>query len=176
MAAEIIHHAIRPTSLGPISVAATRAGICHLAFANHAERLRADHPGADIREECAASSALFDAAAQAVEEPMGDHDIPLDLFGTPFQLSVWEALRAIPCGETRTYGGLAALLGSPGASRAVGAANGANRIAVLVPCHRVVQADGSLGGYAYGLNIKRELLRREGACIATRPQQASLFA
>jgi AraC family transcriptional regulator, regulatory protein of adaptative response / methylated-DNA-[protein]-cysteine methyltransferase len=79
---------------------------------------------------------------------------------------VWDQLRAIPKGETRSYGQLAAALGQPGASRAVGGANGANPVAVLVPCHRVVAADGGLGGYAYGTQIKRELLRREGAGLA----------
>ncbi|MEL7320190.1 MAG: methylated-DNA--[protein]-cysteine S-methyltransferase, partial [Pseudomonadota bacterium] len=88
--------------------------------------------------------------------------IPLDVKGTAFQQQVWKALRDIPSGETRSYGELAAALGNPKASRAVGSANGANNIAVLIPCHRVVQADGSIGGYAYGPDIKRELLRREG--------------
>ena len=81
--------------------------------------------------------------------------------GTAFQQRVWKALREIPPGETRSYGELAAAVGNPNASRAVGSANGANNIAVLIPCHRVVQADGSLGGYAYGPEIKAELLRRE---------------
>jgi AraC family transcriptional regulator, regulatory protein of adaptative response / methylated-DNA-[protein]-cysteine methyltransferase len=90
--------------------------------------------------------------------------------GTPFQQRVWEELRRIPLGETRTYGALAAAVGNPGASRAVGGANGANNVAVLIPCHRVIATDGTLGGYAYGLTIKGELLRREGAlptpCLA----------
>ena len=88
--------------------------------------------------------------------------IPLDVKGTAFQQRVWEELRRIPHGQTRSYGELAAALGNPKASRAVGGANGANNVAVLIPCHRVIAADGTLGGYAYGLEIKAELLRREG--------------
>ena len=101
--------------------------------------------------------------AEAVETPGSGADIPLDVRGTAFQQRCWQALREIPAGETRSYGEQAAMLGNPKASRAVGSANGANNIAVLIPCHRVVQADGSIGGYAYGPEIKAELLRREGA-------------
>jgi AraC family transcriptional regulator of adaptative response/methylated-DNA-[protein]-cysteine methyltransferase len=88
--------------------------------------------------------------------------------GTAFQQRVWEALRRIPPGQTRSYGELAAALGKPKAARAVGRASGANRVAVLIPCHRVIAADGTLGGYAYGLAIKAELLRRERAYAAGR--------
>jgi AraC family transcriptional regulator of adaptative response/methylated-DNA-[protein]-cysteine methyltransferase len=106
---------------------------------------------------------LFARIVAAVEQPGPDSAaIPLDVHGTAFQQRVWDELRRIPCGETRSYGELAAALGNPKASRAVGGANGANRIAVLIPCHRVIAADGTLGGYAWGLEIKAELLRREG--------------
>jgi methylated-DNA-[protein]-cysteine S-methyltransferase len=87
----------------------------------------------------------------------------LALRGTPFQRAVWDALRAIPWGEVRTYGEIAALLGRPGGARAVGGANHENPIAILVPCHRVVQASGRLGGYAAGLDAKRWLLAHESA-------------
>jgi AraC family transcriptional regulator of adaptative response/methylated-DNA-[protein]-cysteine methyltransferase len=89
--------------------------------------------------------------------------IPLDLRGTTFQWKVWEALRAIPAGETRTYQAVARAAGSPRAIRAVGAACAANRVAVLVPCHRVIRADGSLAGYRWGPRRKAALLEREGA-------------
>lgn len=82
--------------------------------------------------------------------------------GTPFQLSVWTALRKIPFGQTRTYGELAAELGNPGAARAVGRANGSNPICVIVPCHRVIGSDGGLTGFAFGEDIKRWLLAHEG--------------
>ena len=81
--------------------------------------------------------------------------------GTAFQERVWAELRKIPPGETRSYAEIAAAAGKPKAVRATGSANGANNVAVLIPCHRVVRSDGSLGGYAYGLDIKRELLARE---------------
>ncbi len=87
----------------------------------------------------------------------------LDLRGTPFQLAVWSALREIPWGEVRTYGEIAAALGRAGGARAVGAANGENPVAILVPCHRVVQAGGRLGGFAAGLEVKRWLLAHEAA-------------
>jgi AraC family transcriptional regulator of adaptative response/methylated-DNA-[protein]-cysteine methyltransferase len=81
--------------------------------------------------------------------------------GTAFQEAVWRALRAIPPGETRSYAQLAAAVGKPKAARAAGSANGANPVAVLIPCHRVVRGDGALGGYAWGEVVKRELLNRE---------------
>jgi O-6-methylguanine DNA methyltransferase len=93
-------------------------------------------------------------------------DLPLDLRGTPFQLRVWNALLRIPYGETRTYGQLAAALGQPGAARAVGAANGANPVGIIVPCHRVVAAGGGLGGFGGGLDRKRFLLALESASSA----------
>ena len=89
--------------------------------------------------------------------------IPLRLHGTPFELRVWTALQRIPFGETRSYGQLAAELGDPNSSRAVGRANGANPVSILVPCHRVIGANGALTGYAGGLAMKERLLRLEGA-------------
>ncbi|MER7516706.1 methylated-DNA--[protein]-cysteine S-methyltransferase [Streptomyces sp. NPDC126499] len=88
-------------------------------------------------------------------------DLPLKLIGTPFQLRVWELLRLIPYGETRTYGELAEALGSPGASRAVGLANGRNPVSIVVPCHRVIGTSGSLTGYGGGLDRKKRLLAFE---------------
>jgi methylated-DNA-[protein]-cysteine S-methyltransferase len=90
-------------------------------------------------------------------------DLPLEYPGSPFQRSVWDALLRIPYGETRTYAELASELGVPGAARAVGRANGANRLAIIVPCHRVIAAGGGLGGYGGGLWRKLRLLELEGA-------------
>jgi AraC family transcriptional regulator of adaptative response/methylated-DNA-[protein]-cysteine methyltransferase len=89
-------------------------------------------------------------------------ELSLDLVGTPFQARVWAALRAIPRGEVRTYGAVARAVGAPRAARAVGSACGANPVAIVVPCHRVVPAGGGVGSYAYGADRKRLLLRREG--------------
>ena len=158
-----IHWSVFATSLGDMLVAATSKGVCCLSFGEGEGELRARFPKAQLVEAGEDFAALFDQVVAAVEEPHCDHShIPLDVKGTVFQQRVWAALRTIPPGETRSYGELAAMLGNPKASRAVGGANGANNIAVLIPCHRVVQADGSIGGYAYGPEIKRELLRREG--------------
>lgn len=87
--------------------------------------------------------------------------LPVSYPGTAFQRAVWDALLAIPCGQTRSYAEVASAIGNPGAARAVGTANGANRIAIVIPCHRVINADGGLGGYGGGLERKRRLLELE---------------
>jgi methylated-DNA-[protein]-cysteine S-methyltransferase len=94
-----------------------------------------------------------------------DFELPLRMAGTPFQHQVWEALRAIPHGETMSYADLARRIGRPGASRAVGSANGRNPISIVVPCHRVIAADGTLGGYGGGLDRKEWLLLHEAALL-----------
>lgn len=162
-AGRVVHWAVLETSLGPMLVAATEKGVCCLAFAEGEAELRARFPRAELVAAGEDFRALFARVVEAVEQPgPGSAAIPLDVKGTAFQQRVWEELRRIPHGETRSYGELAAALGNPKASRAVGGANGANHVAVLIPCHRVIAADGTLGGYAYGLAIKAELLRREG--------------
>ena len=104
-----------------------------------------------------ALAAYFDGDAHALDS------VPVDLMGTEFQRKVWEALRTIPPGRTLSYGDLAKQIGHPTAVRAVGAANGANPVSLVVPCHRVIAADGALGGYGWGLERKQWLLAREGA-------------
>jgi len=164
-----IHWAVVETSLGDMLVAATDRGVCRLAFvegsafAEGQQELARRFPHAVLTAGGDDFAALLAQVVAAVEQPGAMPGIPLDVIGTAFQERVWAQLRAIPPGETRSYGELAAALGQPGAARAVGGANGANPVAVLVPCHRVIAADGTPGGYAYGLAIKRELLRREGA-------------
>jgi O-6-methylguanine DNA methyltransferase len=106
-----------------------------------------------------ALDAYFDGEAEALEA------IPVATGGTAFQREVWKGLRAIPAGTTMTYGALAAKVGRPSASRAVGAANGANPVAIVVPCHRVIGASGALTGYASGLDHKRWLLDHEARCV-----------
>jgi len=98
--------------------------------------------------------------------------VPMDLDGgTPFQRKVWEALTRIPYGETRSYADVAAAMGSPRAARAVGSANGENPIPILIPCHRVIKADGSLGGYSSGTHIKQSLLELEGIRLQGSPNE-----
>ena len=157
-----IRWAVVETSLGDMLVAATEVGVCCLSFNEGREELQARFPKAELVEGEESFRELVQQVVAAVEQPGSDHSaIPLDVKGTAFQQRVWQELRRIPAGETRSYGQLAAALGNPQASRAVGGANGANNIAVLIPCHRVVQADDSIGGYAYGPQIKSELLKRE---------------
>lgn len=157
-----IHWAVVATSLGQMLVAATDKGVCRLSFDEGEEALRARFPNAALTEGGDAFAALLQQVVDAVEAPGTGADIPLDVRGTAFQEAVWRELRKIPPGETRTYAEIAAAAGKPKAVRAAGSANGANNVAVLIPCHRVIRTGGALGGYAYGLAIKRELLRREG--------------
>lgn len=159
-----IHWDVIATSLGKMLVAATEKGVCCLSFNEGEAELAERFPKADLERAGEEFRALFDEVVSAVEQPGSDNShIPLDVRGTAFQQKCWEALRKIPAGETRSYGEQAAMLGNPKASRAVGSANGANNIAVLIPCHRVVPASGGVGGYAYGAEVKAELLTREGA-------------
>jgi AraC family transcriptional regulator of adaptative response/methylated-DNA-[protein]-cysteine methyltransferase len=99
---------------------------------------------------------------KAIEQPLAAPDLPIDVAGTAFQEAVWRELRKIPPGETRSYAEIAAAIGHPKAVRAVGTANGDNHVSVLIPCHRVIRSDGSLGGYGGGLDRKRKLLAAEG--------------
>jgi len=157
-----IHWAVVPTSLGDMLVAATGKGVCRLSFAEGREALEERFPAAELVEGGSEFAGLLKQVVDAVETPaLGFDHIPIDVKGTAFQEAVWRELRKIPAGETRSYAEIAAAVGRPKAVRAAGSANGANNVAVLIPCHRVVRSDGSLGGYAYGLPIKEELLKRE---------------
>ncbi|RDV06277.1 bifunctional DNA-binding transcriptional regulator/O6-methylguanine-DNA methyltransferase Ada [Sphingorhabdus pulchriflava] len=159
----VIRWAVVDTSLGQMLVATTEKGICRLSFDEDEQALVARFPKAHILPADATTSAMISGAVAAVENPARMPDLPLDVAGTAFQEAVWQELRRIPIGETRTYANIAAAVGKPKAVRAAGSANGANNVAVLIPCHRVVRTDGSLGGYAYGLERKAKLLEREGA-------------
>ena len=158
-----IHWAVVPTSLGAMLVAATDKGVCRLSFNEGRAALEWRFPKAQLVEGGAEFAALLGQVVAAVEAPGDFGHIPLDVKGTAFQEAVWAELRRIPPGETRTYAQLAAAIGRPKAVRAAGSANGANNVAVLIPCHRVIATGGGMGGYAYGLEIKRKLLAREGA-------------
>jgi methylated-DNA-[protein]-cysteine S-methyltransferase len=121
--------------------------------------LRFDSPEAEVVADNKAIAPMLDQVAKVISGDQRADELPLDLHGTPFQMRVWEALRAIPRGDRCTYGELARRLGLPvAAARAVGAACGANPVSVLVPCHRVVGASGDLRGYRGGLPFKRALL------------------
>ncbi|MGA8792151.1 methylated-DNA--[protein]-cysteine S-methyltransferase [Candidatus Binatus sp.] len=169
-----IAYSIVDSALGRLLVAGTRRGICFAAMGESDRRLvaelRADYPRASIRKagpnrrrgdssvgKWARAIANYVAGRSAMPAP------PMDVRGTSFQFSVWEQLRAIPAGQTRSYAEIARLIGRPRAVRAVGTANGANPVSIVIPCHRAIRASGHLGGYRWGLKRKRLLLEMEAA-------------
>lgn len=160
---ETIRYAMLDTPLGQMLIAATSKGICRLTFDEDVAALKRRFPNADIQPADTAMASLISGVLQAIETPVAVHDLPIDVAGTVFQEAVWKELRKIPPGQTRSYANIAAAIGEPGAVRAVGTANGSNPVAILVPCHRVIRSDGTLGGYAGGLDRKRKLLAAEGA-------------
>lgn len=159
---ETISWATAETDLGTMFVAATAKGICRLSFDEDEAELRRRFPNAAIAHGGAGLADLVQRTVAAVNAPEKPHDLPLDVHGTAFQEAVWRELMRIPPGETRTYAQIAAAVGRPAAVRATGSANGANNVAVLIPCHRVIRTDGTPGGYAYGLERKTRLLAQEG--------------
>ena len=156
-----IRWTVAETVLGTMLLAATDKGICRLSFDEDESELHRRFPRATIEAGNAAMGDLVRSAVAAVNDPANMPTLPLDVAGTAFQQAVWQQLMAIPPGETRSYAQIAAAVGKPGAMRAAGSANGANNVAVLIPCHRVIRSDGSPGGYAYGLERKLALLKRE---------------
>jgi len=148
-------------------IAVTSKGICRLTFDDSPDSLRRYFPNASIVEDAGGLRNLIDRTLFAIEQPLASRDLPIDVAGTAFQEAVWRELRKIPPGETRSYAEIAAAIGQPKAVRAVGTAKGDNHVAVLIPCHRVIRSDGSLGGYAGGLDRKRKLLESEGHSSAS---------
>jgi AraC family transcriptional regulator, regulatory protein of adaptative response / methylated-DNA-[protein]-cysteine methyltransferase len=156
-----IRWAIADTTLGKMLLAATDKGICRLSFDEDAAELHRRFPNAIIEPGDANFAQLVEQAITAVDHPAQMPNLPLDVQGTAFQQAVWSELQRIPAGETRTYAQIALAVGKPKAVRATGSANGANTVAVLIPCHRVVRSDGSIGGYAYGIKRKEALQAAE---------------
>ena len=151
------------TSIGPLLLAGSAEALTHVFLPSTGMEAHGSSPGQ-------AAPPLAQAAGQLREYFAGTRrsfDLRLEPHGTPFQLSVWQTLAEIPYGETITYAELARRVGRPGAFRAVGQANGANPLPIVVPCHRVVAAGGRLGGYGGGLDTKRRLLELEGSDHAT---------
>lgn len=164
---ETIRFAVGECSLGSILVAATEKGICTIALGDEPERLMRALEDRFPKAELAGGEPEFESLVARVvglvEAPALGHDLPLDIRGTAFQQRVWQALRELPVGETASYRGIAAAIGSPKASRAVASACAANPLAVAIPCHRVVRSDGALGGYRWGVERKQALLAREAS-------------
>jgi AraC family transcriptional regulator of adaptative response/methylated-DNA-[protein]-cysteine methyltransferase len=160
-----LRYATVSTPLGRLLVAATDRGVCAVTLGD-SERaletgLRREYPEALLEKAPAALAEWTERIARSLAESVDLDSIPLDLRATTFQRRVWEALRAVPRGETRSYSELAATIGRPSAARAVASACAHNPVALVVPCHRIVRNDGALGGYRWGVARKRELLKRE---------------
>jgi AraC family transcriptional regulator of adaptative response/methylated-DNA-[protein]-cysteine methyltransferase len=164
---EAIHWAARQTRFGWLAMAATERGVCFAQFGEDAKALEAELVREFPRATVVASDAAcpLDAWIAALDAHLSRAapapTLPLDLRGTAFQMRVWRFLQGIPLGVTRSYAEVAEAIDAPRATRAVGSACGANRVAVLVPCHRVLRGDGTLGGYRWGLERKRALLAAE---------------
>jgi len=164
-----INYTIAKCSLGRLLVAATERGVCSVALgdadADLERALLAEYPNASIDKKDTVISPSLNLWLSAVLEYLNGKtprvDLPLDLQATAFQWRVWEELRAIPLGETRSYQDIAKAIGKPKAVRAVAGACAGNHVALVIPCHRVVREDQSLGGYRWGLERKRTLLERE---------------
>ena len=167
---ETIRFVTLETPLGWALVAATERGICMTALGDDRDRLgaavRQRFPAAAVIAEAAGLKGWADQVVRFITEPGRNLDLPLDIRGTAFQARVWRALQKIPVGKTASYTEIAAALGQPKAVRAVAQACAANKLALIVPCHRVIRSDGELGGYRWGLERKRALLARERAAVA----------
>jgi AraC family transcriptional regulator of adaptative response/methylated-DNA-[protein]-cysteine methyltransferase len=164
---ERIRFTVVDTALGALVVAATDQGVCSVKLGSNVPELvkglKTEFPRASIDRD---DEGMSDVATTLERATRGEADatqLPLDLAGTAFQIRVWEALRSIPLGETRTYSDVAKEIGVPRAVRAVASACAANEAALAIPCHRVVRRDGSLGGYRWGITRKEALLAAEGA-------------
>jgi AraC family transcriptional regulator of adaptative response/methylated-DNA-[protein]-cysteine methyltransferase len=160
-----LRFAVGETSLGPILVASSDKGIRAILFGSGSDGLLLDlqkeFPDTNLVAGDGDYGDVVAKVVRLVEAPASDVDLPLDIGGTDFQQHVWQAIREIPAGATASYTDIAKKIGSPEAVRAVGQACGANKLAVAIPCHRVVKADGSLFGYRWGDERKRILLERE---------------
>ena len=167
-ALDTITYAIGESPIGNILAARSDIGVCAILIGSDADALEQDlgnrFPGKMLVEDEAALRNDLAAMARFIETPSVGLDLPLDMrHGTPFQQRVWDVLRTIPCGATLTYTALARRLGRPNGARAVATACAANAIALGIPCHRVVRADGTLAGYRWGIERKRALLNKEAA-------------
>lgn len=166
-AAQAIHFNIVPCALGRLLVAATERGICAIRLGDEDEgllaELAAEFPLATLGTAGPELTAWTTAVLEHLEGRNREQDLPLDLRATAFQWQVWQALRSIPLGRTRSYQEVARQLGRPSASRAVARACATNPVAVVIPCHRVVRTDGGLGGYRWGIERKERLLASEAS-------------
>ncbi len=152
--------------LKKVFVASTNKGVCMVDFLTSKEtflrKLRREFPGDIIRDDRKNQKALMQLK-EYLKGELKSFNLPLDMRGTPFEREVWSALRRIPYGQTRSYKEIAKTIGHSKAFRAVGNANGCNSIPLIIPCHRVIESNGGLGGYGHGLQVKKNLLNLEKA-------------
>jgi AraC family transcriptional regulator of adaptative response/methylated-DNA-[protein]-cysteine methyltransferase len=160
-----IHYTVVPCPLGLLLVAATERGICAINLGDTDDTLAAglqrEYPAAEITRDASGLDAAVEAIIRHLHGQEPHLDLPIDVQATAFQWRVWEALRAIPYGSTRSYSAIARAIGQPTAARAVAQACANNRVALAIPCHRVVRENGDLGGYRWGVERKRALLTQE---------------
>lgn len=165
-----IEYAIRDSALGRLLVAATERGVCAVSFGDTDHVLKAalanEYPSAEIRRGENGATRWIDPILRHLEGKQLHLDLPTDVKATAFQQRVWQQLRSIPYGETRTYREIAERIGAPRAARAVGRACATNPVSVVVPCHRAVREGGGLGGYRWGIERKERLLAHERATAA----------
>jgi AraC family transcriptional regulator of adaptative response/methylated-DNA-[protein]-cysteine methyltransferase len=158
---------VQPCVLGRVLVATTGRGIAFVCLGDSAKRLeselRGEYPAAEIARDDRAAKQYAAPVVRAINSGHPDHTLPVDVLATAFQARVWQALREIPRGETRSYGEVARAIGQPTAARAVARACADNPTPIIVPCHRVIHADGSLSGFRWGVQRKRKLLESERA-------------
>jgi AraC family transcriptional regulator of adaptative response/methylated-DNA-[protein]-cysteine methyltransferase len=168
---ETFHFGYGETGIGTVLVAMSDRGIAAILLADSRPKVRRElaeaFPAVHLVEDQAGLAATIAQVAAFIDAPGQGLDLPLDLRGNPLELAVWAALQAIPSGETRSYGALAKTLPIPATAQEVGAACAANVLAVAVPCHRVVKADGSISGYRWGVQRKRRLINLEGLGLET---------
>jgi O-6-methylguanine DNA methyltransferase len=152
--------------LGKIFVASTEKGVCMVDFLKpekiFLKELKKQFPGKIVRDD-QKNKEVLSQLEKYVRGELQNFRCQLDLKGTPFQKKVWSALARIPYGKTRSYKDIARIIGHPRAFRAVGSANGSNPVPLILPCHRVIESDGGLGGFGHGLKVKRQLLDFERA-------------
>ncbi|MGF2734556.1 methylated-DNA--[protein]-cysteine S-methyltransferase [Marinobacter sp. DUT-1] len=166
----MIRYAIERCSLGWVLAGADDKGLCTIELGDDPDSLRSAlqsrFPDATLQQVTDNLGGLLPKLIRFIDAPQSRLDLPLSIEGTDFQQRVWEALRSIPAGQTVSYAELAAKVGSPKAVRAVAGACAANRLAVVIPCHRVVRSDGNLSGYRWGVERKQTLLAREASRVA----------
>jgi len=162
---EEITYCFRESALGQLIIAGSAKGVCAVLIGSHQDSLLADlrrrFPQARLKEGGEAMERLAEKVVAMIEHPSARIDIPLDIRGTDFQKAVWEAVSNIPVGQTASYGEIAKRVNLPRASRAVASACGANALAVIIPCHRVIKSDGTIAGYHWGVERRRKLLQLE---------------